>query len=260
MCNLKYGVDKFDIELVEECDDALLDEREIYWISYYDSYKTGYNENIGGRNAVKYDHDYIHQLFLDGLTQKEIKQKVGISEAALIKVLKKYDDYMDVAPIRSKEAHRKNKFRKSIEMFSLDGQFIKTYDSVASAGRDNSIAPTAISACANGKTPYAGVYLWKFTDSTKEIKPMKKTRRHYLGIDQLDDSGNIINHFDSIKEASESTGINAGSIRNVASGIERYKHAGGFVWKWTQRDSKPEEFAEYNAYCEECKKQAKEEV
>lgn len=27
-----------------------------------------------------------------------------------------------------------------------------------------------------------------------------------------------------------------------------------------QRDSKPEEFAEYNAYCEECKLQAKEEV
>ena len=27
-----------------------------------------------------------------------------------------------------------------------------------------------------------------------------------------------------------------------------------------QRDSKPEEFAEYNAYCEECKLQAKEEL
>lgn len=27
-----------------------------------------------------------------------------------------------------------------------------------------------------------------------------------------------------------------------------------------QRDSKPEEFAEYNAYCEECKQQAKEQV
>lgn len=27
-----------------------------------------------------------------------------------------------------------------------------------------------------------------------------------------------------------------------------------------QRDSKPEEFAEYNAYCEECKIQAKEQV
>ena len=27
-----------------------------------------------------------------------------------------------------------------------------------------------------------------------------------------------------------------------------------------QRDTKPEEFAEYNAYCEECKQQAKEKV
>lgn len=86
---LKYGVDKFSIESVEECDDSLLDDREIYWINQYDSYKNGYNENMGGRNAVKYDHDYIHQLFVNGLTQKEIKQQIGISECALIKILKK---------------------------------------------------------------------------------------------------------------------------------------------------------------------------
>lgn len=257
---LKYGIDKFKIELIEQCDDSILDEREIYWISKYNSYKNGYNENTGGRNAVKYDHDYIHQLFVEGFTQKEIKKKVGISECALIKVLKKYGDYETLAPIRSAEAHRKNKSRKAIEMFSLNGKYIKTYDSIAAASRETLISSTAISACANGKTPYAGEYQWKFVNNMKEIKPIEKTRIHHYGIDQMNDDGSIINHFDSIKDASAITGINARSIQSAASDDVRYKHAGSYVWKWTQRDSKPEEFAEYNAYCEECKLQAKEEL
>ena len=78
---------------------------------------------------------------------------------------------------------------------------------------------------------------------------------------KMNDDGNIITHFDSIKDASAITGINARSIQSAASDDKRYKHAGGYVWKWaTKRDSKPEEFAEYNAYCETCKTKAKEEL
>lgn len=45
-----YGYSNFKIELLEECDDILLDEREIYWINYYQSNsKTfGYNMTSGG--------------------------------------------------------------------------------------------------------------------------------------------------------------------------------------------------------------------
>jgi len=47
---LKYGKEHFKIELIEECDDSLLDEREIYWINYFDSYNNGYNLTIGGNS------------------------------------------------------------------------------------------------------------------------------------------------------------------------------------------------------------------
>ena len=41
----KYGIDNFNISVVEECeDDSVLFEREIYWIDYYDTYRNGYNE------------------------------------------------------------------------------------------------------------------------------------------------------------------------------------------------------------------------
>lgn len=48
---IKYGVDNFSVEVLEEIDDeSLMDEREIYWISFYNSTNgtIGYNISAGG--------------------------------------------------------------------------------------------------------------------------------------------------------------------------------------------------------------------
>lgn len=49
----KYTTESFTIEEIEECDDSLLNEREIYWISFYNSTDRnhGYNIQDGGRNT-----------------------------------------------------------------------------------------------------------------------------------------------------------------------------------------------------------------
>ena len=63
----KYGIDNFTFEIIE-CDlpNNKLDEREIYWINYYNSYNKGYNDTLGGRGCIgskchtksnKYDYE-----------------------------------------------------------------------------------------------------------------------------------------------------------------------------------------------------------
>lgn len=44
----RYGIQNFSIEQIEECDNSLLNEREVYWIKYYDSFNNGYNMTLGG--------------------------------------------------------------------------------------------------------------------------------------------------------------------------------------------------------------------
>ena len=44
----KYGVENFEWEIIEKCKKKDLDEREIYWIEYYDSFNKGYNCTKGG--------------------------------------------------------------------------------------------------------------------------------------------------------------------------------------------------------------------
>lgn len=54
----------------------------------------------------------------------------------------------------------------------------------------------------------------------------------YKPVIQSDLSGNIIQQFDSVKKASESTGINACNIAATCRGAENRTQSGGFKWKY----------------------------
>ena len=48
----KYGVDNFSFEVLEFCSIDKTNERERYWIEYYDSFKNGYNCTTGGEGEI----------------------------------------------------------------------------------------------------------------------------------------------------------------------------------------------------------------
>lgn len=87
----KYGQKNFSWEVIEECDKNSLDEREIYWISYYNSYNNGYNQTLGGNNIpseVKWTKLSEEQV-------KEIKNKLLTQEYTLEKLSKEYNVHKD---------------------------------------------------------------------------------------------------------------------------------------------------------------------
>lgn len=49
----KYGKSNFTVEVIEEVDSTNLNDRERYWIKYYDSYNNGYNSTKGGQDGCK---------------------------------------------------------------------------------------------------------------------------------------------------------------------------------------------------------------
>lgn len=49
----KYGFENFTIEILETCEPELLNDREIYWINYYDTFNNGYNATTGGESLFK---------------------------------------------------------------------------------------------------------------------------------------------------------------------------------------------------------------
>jgi len=51
---MKYGWENMTLKLIEKCPREKLNEREIYWISHYDTFHNGYNCTIGGAGVSKF--------------------------------------------------------------------------------------------------------------------------------------------------------------------------------------------------------------
>jgi hypothetical protein len=47
----KYGKNNFIYGVIEECDFSVINDREMYWINIFDTFKNGYNSDTGGMNG-----------------------------------------------------------------------------------------------------------------------------------------------------------------------------------------------------------------
>lgn len=82
----KYGPDEYELIILEENIPLnKLDEREQYWIKYYNTYWDGYNQTIGGtcHTTPKYHNNIIeiviNMLKDENFSYKDIQEKTGLS-------------------------------------------------------------------------------------------------------------------------------------------------------------------------------------
>lgn len=62
-----YGFDNFEVETLEEVDNSIIDQREQYWIQFYQSYiknGSGYNATLGGDGTLKYNYGKIVEDYI----------------------------------------------------------------------------------------------------------------------------------------------------------------------------------------------------
>ena len=92
----KYGEENFYVETLEECLREELNEREIYYISLYNSTnpKFGYNMSKGGNKTAerkRYDDDVILNLWNSGFCAEKIAKKLHTNIQFITPVLTKYN-------------------------------------------------------------------------------------------------------------------------------------------------------------------------
>ena len=63
----KYGLENFKFSIVEKCSKEELNEKEKYWISYFNSFNNGYNQTLGGQSTeahgTKLTQEQINEIY-----------------------------------------------------------------------------------------------------------------------------------------------------------------------------------------------------
>lgn len=119
---------------------------------------------------------------------------------------------------------------KPIIQYDLQYNEIKRYKSIKDAVIESNglFISSKISNCCKGKRKHHRNFIWKFDNNEDLIKEdiiLGKKK-----IVQLDKNNNIISHFESIKEASDATGIPSTNICFCCKG--KSITAGGFIWRY----------------------------
>lgn len=118
---------------------------------------------------------------------------------------------------------------KKVEQYSLEGIYIRTFDSAHQAEYETKISYGNICSCCRGTRNQAGGYQWKYKDSNKQIFEIKKCN-HNNGVLQFSKNGIFIKEFSSIKEAAEELNCSKAAITKACQG--KSKTSQGFIWKY----------------------------
>lgn len=193
----KYGIENFSFEIIEKCKVIELDDKEIYWIKFYDSRYNGYNETDGGGGAkapvVQYDKDGNFIKIFDSVTQAEFLlgklKQMNIAKACAgicyesggfqwryHKDVK--DNYMKnigKSPLKEKYAeggsysgHLKLGTGKSVAQCDKDThEIIKLFNTIKEASEETGICFTSIYKVCKGTRKTAGGYYWLDIDKNK---------------------------------------------------------------------------------------------
>jgi len=204
----KYGKESFKKEIIDTANSLdELNEKEIYWINFFESYKdsVGYNIELGGKNKV-------------------------VAESTKLKISKAKIGEVKSASMRAKNS--KNKMGNKYWVGRKHKESSKKLFSEIAKNRTQIQCPHCFKVCdnSNGRRWHFD-YCKKAPINTRKFRVQKEAnRKDLIPVVQLTFLGGEIASFVSIAQAVRVTKIDSKSIRLCALG--EYKQAGGFLWKF----------------------------
>lgn len=225
----KYGEDKFKIELVEECSNEELNEREIYWIALYNSFHEGYNTTSGGHGRLQDCVKEIMSLWNKGLLIIEMHDVTGYSAERIKHALLRGG--VTEAEIRKRGyASQSKKVKVPVYQYDIDGNFMAEYASIWDAEAITGINHGCIVGVLCNKHLTAGGYQWKRYRAEK-IEKRKSTRpTGKIRVYQYTADGQFVAEYKSFAEAGRAVGKEETTmIRRVCKGKAMIAH--GYQWR-----------------------------
>lgn len=154
----KYGIENFEISLIEETDTP--EEREVYWIEQKRSFKNGYNATLGGDGKKYIDYDLVIATYNELKSAVDVAKVLNIHEDSVRKILKinNIDTYSSQEVIL-------RKYGNVILQYDMNMNFIQSFPSIKAAAKalgKNGVSH--ISDACKGKRQSAYGFKWQFAN------------------------------------------------------------------------------------------------
>ena len=119
----KYGIENFSIKEIEYCDN--LEEREKYWISFYNSYHNSYNATLGGDGKTYFEHsdEEVISKYKKLGSVKDVASYFNCDPATIRIRLKNNDINTSLIP----------KMYKKVCQYDLNNNYIQSFESISAA-------------------------------------------------------------------------------------------------------------------------------
>ena len=198
---IEFSPENFEVTLLEQCSSKDVDEKERYWINYYDSYNNGYNSTLGGQ---------------DKEALNDFRFKKGDPRQSIYSFQKG------------------NKLGgKRIIQYSLSGEKINEFETAKDAAEYTHGCVTSIRKVCNLNGKTSGGFQWRWAEDNPPgplFKPEKKMPDTKRKVVQKDKDNNIIKYWDNPQIAGSELNINPRCIIYCCN--KKQKTAGKFMWEF----------------------------
>lgn len=120
-----------------------------------------------------------------------------------------------------------------VNQYNLAGKYMMTFDGINEAARQTGTQQSKISEVCQGTRRSAGEYQWRYyiNDNIEDIEPIEQRKNIKKRVGQYDLQGNLINMYESYREAARAVNGTPSAISRLCAGTVNLHTHKGFVWK-----------------------------
>lgn len=199
----KYGNKNFLFYVIQENELLELDDWEKYYINLYDSYKNGYNKDLGGKS---------NKIISDETRLKMSNRMKNLTED-------------------EREKYRRSQPSRPIYQINMNGEIIKEWYGAREASKKLNFNQSSIFECLHHtRWTYRG-YIWLFVDEFDSfvLDNYKNRRTQSRKVVQKTFDGDVVKMWDSATKTREGGFDPSSVIKCCKEKIEYHK---GFYWSY----------------------------